>query len=147
MYCIAIIKRCCGAGAVRSRIFFKWSQSRSRTFLSLNAYIDASRNRSIPYSWREQNGSKIIIHFPDFTQILYVSRICCMDSVSNDRTFLSRKSEDFKSFSRSRPKAVFRIRIWMDPGFFADPDPDFKNQDPEPSVFCFRWGLSFALTN
>ena len=29
---------------------------------------------------------------------------------------------------------VFRIR--MDPGFFADPDPDFKN--PDPSVFCFN---------
>ena len=25
----------------------------------------------------------------------------------------------------------------MDPGFFADPDPDFINPDPEPSVFCF----------
>ena len=32
-------------------------------------------------------------------------------------------------------QAVFRIR--MDPGFFADPDPDFKNPDPDPSVFCF----------
>ena len=28
---------------------------------------------------------------------------------------------------------VFRIR--MDLGFFADPDPSFKNPDPDPSVF------------
>ena len=25
-------------------------------------------------------------------------------------------------------KSVFRIRIQMDPGFFADPDPDFKTR-------------------
>ena len=29
-------------------------------------------------------------------------------------------------------ESVFRIRIWMDPGFFADPNPDFKNLDPDP---------------
>ena len=29
-------------------------------------------------------------------------------------------------------KAVFRIR--MDPGLSADPDPDFKNPDPDPSI-------------
>ena len=33
-------------------------------------------------------------------------------------------------------RPVFRIR--MDPGFFADPDPDFKNTDTDPSVFCFK---------
>ena len=45
--------------------------------------------------------------------------------------------------------AVFRIR--MDPGFFADPDPDFKNPDPDPSInkpmgskWCF-W-LGFGVT-
>ena len=32
-------------------------------------------------------------------------------------------------------KLVFRIR--MDPSFFADPDPDIKNPDPDPSNFCF----------
>ena len=26
----------------------------------------------------------------------------------------------------------------MDPNFFADSDPDFKNKDPDPSVFCFN---------
>ena len=34
------------------------------------------------------------------------------------------------------PKPVFRIR--MDPSFFADPDPDFKNLDPDSSVFWFN---------
>ena len=29
-------------------------------------------------------------------------------------------------------KPVFQIRIRMDPGFFAYPDPDFKNPDPDP---------------
>ena len=31
---------------------------------------------------------------------------------------------------------VFRIR--MDPSFFADPDPDFKNPDTDSSVFAFH---------
>ena len=26
----------------------------------------------------------------------------------------------------------------MDPSFFADLDPDFKNPDLDPSVFCFK---------
>ena len=26
----------------------------------------------------------------------------------------------------------------MDPDVFADSDPDFKNKDPDPSVFCFN---------
>ena len=29
---------------------------------------------------------------------------------------------------------MFHIQIRMDPGFFAEPDPDFKNPDPDPSV-------------
>ena len=35
--------------------------------------------------------------------------------------------------------AVFRIRILIDTVFFADPDPepDFKNQDPDASIFCY----------
>ena len=36
-------------------------------------------------------------------------------------------------------RLVFRIRIRMDPGFFADLDPNFKNPDPDPSVFCFSY--------
>ena len=35
-------------------------------------------------------------------------------------------------------KSVFWIHVRLDPGFFADPDPDFKNLDPDPSVFCFN---------
>ena len=30
--------------------------------------------------------------------------------------------------------AMFRIRIRMNPGFFADPDPGFKSPDPDPSI-------------
>ena len=42
-------------------------------------------------------------------------------------------------FLRSRNYiAVFRILIRMDPIFFADPDPDFKNPDPDTSVYCFN---------
>ena len=33
--------------------------------------------------------------------------------------------------------AVFQIRIPMVPSFFAAPDPDFKNPEPDPSGFCF----------
>ena len=33
-------------------------------------------------------------------------------------------------------KTLFRIR--MDPSFFADPDPDFKNPDTDSSVFAFH---------
>ena len=32
-------------------------------------------------------------------------------------------------------KPVFRIRIRIDPSFFADPDPGFKSQDPDPSIY------------
>ena len=32
-------------------------------------------------------------------------------------------------------KPVFRIRIRMDPSFFADPNPGFKSQDPDPSIY------------
>ena len=39
---------------------------------------------------------------------------------------------------------VLRIWIRMDPDFFADPDPDFKN--PDQSFFSFSLRLSF-LTN
>ena len=45
-----------------------------------------------------------------------------------------------------RLSPVFRIRIRMDPGFFADPEPDFKN--PEPAInkligskWCFWLGF------
>ena len=38
----------------------------------------------------------------------------------------------FKFFSLGKFKSVFRIR--MDPGFFADPDPDFRNPDPDLSI-------------
>ena len=31
---------------------------------------------------------------------------------------------------KARVSPVFRIRIRMDPGFFADPDPGFKSPDP-----------------
>ena len=38
----------------------------------------------------------------------------------------------------------------MDPGFFAHPDPDFKNpvmdfknQDPDPSIFGLNYSKSF----
>ena len=34
------------------------------------------------------------------------------------------------------------FRIWMDPGFIADPDPDFKNPDPDPSVFAIIYEKS-----
>ena len=27
----------------------------------------------------------------------------------------------------------------MDPNFFADSDPDFKNKDPDPTVFTIRF--------
>ena len=47
--------------------------------------------------------------------------------------------------------AVFWIRIRMDPGFFADPYPDLKNLDSDPSInkpkgcqWCF-W-LGFGVT-
>ena len=43
------------------------------------------------------------------------------------------------SHLRTQPTEVFRIRIQMDQGFFADPDPNFKS--PEPSVFCFNYLL------
>ena len=45
--------------------------------------------------------------------------------------------------------SVFRIR--MDPGFFANPDPDFKNPDPDPSInkpmrskWCFWLGFEWT---
>ena len=43
------------------------------------------------------------------------------------------------------PKPVFRIR--MDPSFFADQDPDFKNPDPERPVFALTnyWDLNDVL--
>ena len=44
--------------------------------------------------------------------------------------------------------AVFWIRIRMDPGFFADPYPDLKNLDSDPSInkpkgcqWCFWLGF------
>ena len=39
--------------------------------------------------------------------------------------------------------SVFRIRIRKDPGFYADPDPDFKNPDPDPSSTPMRFKLCF----
>ena len=46
---------------------------------------------------------------------------------------------------------MFRIRIRMDPGFFADPDPGFKSPDPDPSIkkfirskWWFWWGYGEA---
>ena len=29
-------------------------------------------------------------------------------------------------------KHTLATYLWMDPGFFADPDPDFKNLNPDP---------------
>ena len=34
----------------------------------------------------------------------------------------------------------------MDPGYFADPDPDFKNPNPDPSLFLtFVYSKSTTL--
>ena len=52
---------------------------------------------------------------------------------------------EFNYFRSKRNILLTRIRIWtvtlpvfriqMDPGFFDEPDPDFKN--PDPSVVCY----------
>ena len=34
----------------------------------------------------------------------------------------------------------------MDPGFFADPDTDFKNPKPDPSIFGFNLPKKYILT-
>ena len=34
----------------------------------------------------------------------------------------------------------------MDLGFFADPDPEFKNPDPDLSIFCFNKLMGSAIS-